>query len=73
MPDDIGSVCPICGGDRIAGALARRLGYRPDAAFAKLKEAECRIKDLEGQVQDLEGRNSRLSRLVRENCGPDNC
>ena len=40
LMNDIGSTCPICGGDRTVGEFARRLGYRPDVAFAKLKKAE---------------------------------
>ena len=40
MQDDIVATCPFCGGDRIAGEIARILGYRPDVAFAKLRNAE---------------------------------
>lgn len=40
LMDDIWSTCPICGGDRIVGEIAQRLGYRPDVAFAKLRNAE---------------------------------
>lgn len=40
MPDDINSICPICGGDQVVGNIAKRMGYRPDVAFARVRRLE---------------------------------
>ena len=38
--------CPICGGDMEVGNMAKRMGYRPDAAFARANRMQLAIDQI---------------------------
>ena len=39
-------ICKECGNDREATEIAKRMGFRPDIAYAKIMELEKEIKDV---------------------------
>lgn len=45
------NICGYCGGDEDIAKIAKRMGYRPDVAFAQLAKAEQRIEQLEALLR----------------------
>lgn len=39
-------ICKTCGGDDAVAKIAERMGFRPDIAFARIKELEKALGDL---------------------------
>lgn len=45
------NICGYCGGDKDIAKIAKRMGHRPDVAFAQLAKAEQRIEQLEASAR----------------------
>lgn len=46
-------ICDICGGDKDVGKLAKRLGHRPDVAWAEANKMHRKYESLQAALRKL--------------------
>lgn len=64
-------VCPDCGGDPVIADIARRMGHRPDIAFAAVRRAEEKVERLtsrgiEDMQHEIESLRAKVAELEKE-------